>query len=189
MSYDLLLVRPRHGVSTETVAQSFLEDEGADPNPGPIDPSAESRKQELVRALRAVNSAFEPFEFDHAEIARMQGTSEDDARRMWRHVELNGPDDGNGIQITLHDDHANVTVPYWHRDAAARAAWSEIWSYLRVLESAGGLRTYDPQMEKVLELDRDLDAAMAMYAKGVAVTRQAAEAAAAPPKTPWWKVW
>lgn len=189
MSYDLLLVRPRQDVRVEDVARTFLEDEGDDPNPGPIQPAAETWKQELVRALREVNPALEPFAFDHAEIARMQSTSIDDARRMWRHVELNGPDGGNGIQITLHDDHANLTVPYWHRDAAARATWTEIWSYLRALDRAGGLRVYDPQLERALDLERDLDAVLAMYSNGVAVTRRAAESAAAPPKKPWWKIW
>jgi hypothetical protein len=189
LSYDLLLVRVRGKVDAAQLAQAFLEDEGDDPNAGPIDPAAEAWKQKLVGALRAANPAFEPFAFDHAEIARTRGTSVDEARRQWRHVELNGPDDSNGIQITIHDDHANLTVPYWHRDAAARDTWAEIWKYLQALERAGELRSYDPQLEKVLDLDRDLDAVMAMYAKGVAVTRQAAEAAAAPPKKPWWRVW
>jgi hypothetical protein len=47
---------------------------------------------------------------------------EDEARVRYRHVELNGPENGNGIQITLYDDNASITIPYWHQpEAPARA--------------------------------------------------------------------
>jgi hypothetical protein len=42
----------------------------------------------------------------------MEGITEDEARVRFRHIELNGADDGNGIQITLSDDTADITVPY-----------------------------------------------------------------------------
>jgi hypothetical protein len=39
----------------------------------------------------------------------------------------NGPtEETNGIEITLFDDEASVTVPFWHQGAAARRVFEEI---------------------------------------------------------------
>lgn len=192
MSYDLHLFRPVPGTDLAAAAESSLDAaEDAAEDPGPPDPAAEARKRELVDALRRVNPVLTPFQFDHAAIARHASISEDEARRRWRHVELNGADDGNGIQIALHDATASVTLPYWHRDAAARATWEEVWSYLRVLESQGGFRTWDPQIERVLDLARDLEAVLSAYARGVTALDRVASTGygAAPAKRPWWKLW
>jgi hypothetical protein len=187
MSYDLYLIKA--DIDAVTVVEALLRDsEGDDPNPGELDPSAEARKQHLVQALQASNPALKPFEFDHSEIARIEGISEAEARRSWRHVELNGPEDGNGIQITLHDETATVTVPYWHQGEAAAAVWEEIWTYLGVLQSSGGFRTYDPQLKRILELKRDREAVMQTYARGVTFTEQVV-GKAQPGKKPWWKFW
>ena len=67
----------------------------------------------------------------------------EDAKKKYRHIELNGPtEETNGIQITLFDDEASVTVPFWHQGAAARRVFEEIWSYVEIIEREGGfLRT------------------------------------------------
>jgi hypothetical protein len=184
VSYDLYLVRS--GTSAPAAAQLVLENTDADdPNPGPIDPAAEERKSHLVAALRRVNIGLEPFIFDYAEIARLQSASEDEARRRWRHIELNGPDDGNGIQITLNDETVTVTVPYWHRGVAADGVWEEIWRYLHVLCTEGRFDVYDPQLDRMLQLQSDFSDVVAAYGRGVGVT----ERAVGGPKKPWWRFW
>jgi hypothetical protein len=54
------------------------------------------------------------------------------------------------------------------------AVWEEIWTYLGVLQSNCGFRTYDPQLERFLELKHDREVVMQAYAQVVALTKQAA---------------
>ena len=184
MSYDLHLVRA--GMTAIDAAELVLGDVDPDnPNPGAFSPAAEARKAHLTQALRSVNPALEPFAFDYAEIARFLNISEEDARLKWRHIELNGPDGGNGIQITLHDETATVTVPYWHHGIAANTVWEEIWTYLTVLKTDGGLDVYDPQLDRILDLSTDLGAVLSTYGGVVGSVDQVA----AKLKKPWWKFW
>lgn len=188
MSYDLHLVRATNEADALFAATHPDQSESEGPNIGPIDPEAEAWKARLVRALRKVNPALEPFVFDHAEIAGLLNITEGEAREQWRHVELNGPDDGNGIQLTIFDASASITAPYWHRGNAAREVFREIWQYLEVLTREGGLWVYDPQLERILRLAGDFDAAVSAYADGMAFTDPVAAKVSEPRKL-WWKIW
>ena len=190
MSYDLHLFRPQPGVELIATAHSLLADQDSDAqSPGPVDLAAEERKEALAAALQSLNPALERFRFDYSEIARLQAVSEDEARRRWRRIELNGPDGSSGIQITLQDSSAAIAVPYWHQGDKARNTWAELWSYLDVLERQGGYRTYDPQLEKVLDLGLDREAVLTAYDRGVSVTRQVAAKHDRSSPKPWWKIW
>jgi hypothetical protein len=114
MSYDLHLFRPEVGVDPLETAKRLLdEDEEFDEiKPGLLVPEKEERKHTLAQALIKLNPELSIFEFGFKEIAEMEGITEDEARVRFRHIELNGADDGNGIQITLSDDTADITVPY-----------------------------------------------------------------------------
>ena len=104
----------------------------------------------------------------------MENVTEAEARRRWRHIEMNATEDGNGIQITLDDESASVTVPYWHKGNVARAVWGEIWMYLSLLEREGPFHTYDPQRERIVDIEKDLEAVLATYAGGVDFTASVA---------------
>ncbi|KAF0245815.1 MAG: hypothetical protein FD180_1289 [Planctomycetota bacterium] len=190
MSYDLHLFRPQPGKDLTEAALASLEDDSENASPGAKDPEGEKRKKAMSEALRKANPGLS--EFKDEEEADALGEAAEEARRQWQPIELNGPDDGNGIQITLYDDTAAVTVPYWHKEQAARRVMGEIWEYLEVLQSQGGFRTYDPQIEKVLDLAADRDAVLGAYATGVGHTddigRRETEGAEKPSK-PWWKFW
>ncbi len=189
MSYDLYLLRLADAADPLASARANLERlEDEDVDPGPPDLAAEERKQALADGLRARHPELQPFPFDYPGIARLQGISEEEARRRFRHIELNGPDDGNGIQIELFDDRATVTVPYWHHGPEADPVFAEIWEYLAVLESAGGYRTYDPQLDRILDLGQDLEPALQAYAHGLEVTYAEARKLVEP-KRPWWRFW
>lgn len=189
MSYDLHLVRPKPGEDPIEIAQAMLADDEEDGiDPGPVSSTAEQRKQRLVGALQKLNPELEPFQFGYAEIAQTHGITEAEARERFRHIELNGREDGNGIQITIHDNKADLTVPYWHSGAAANAAWKEIWSYLGVLEREGEFVVYDPQLDRILDLGRDFDAVASQY--GAVVQSMSAENVTDTPSSkPWWKFW
>ncbi len=190
MSYDFHLLRLAGGRDPSAEAREFLEStaEAEVLNPGPPDPAKEERKQALAAALRAADPRLEAFPFDYAEIARAEGIPEDEARARYRHIELNGPDEGSGIQIELYDDSATVTVPYWHHGTEAEPVFAEIWRYLSVLEGDGGFRTYDPQLERVLDLGRDRAAVLEAYARGLEVTFAEAKKLIEP-RRPWWRFW
>src|SRR5262245_19436588 len=134
MSYDLHLVPTSVGVDVLASARALLEEDADEINPGPPVPDKEAKKHRLAAALLRDNPDLEPFQFGYTEIAAKYGISEDEARIRYRHIELNGPDDGNGIQITIYDDTADITVPYWHQPAQSVEVFNEIWGYLRILE-------------------------------------------------------
>ena len=192
MSYDLHLFKPRQDESLETTAVATLEDGASDViNPGPLRPESEAAKQRLAAALMAENPDLHIYPFDFAAIARSESTSEAEARVRHRHLELNGPEDGPGIQVTLLDQTASVTVPYWHAGADAEPVFAEIWRYLELLEREGGFRTYDPQLARILDLGQDFGAVVEEYlavadrVQGTSAGRRSGAVA----RRPWWKFW
>ena len=183
MSYDFRLCLPQAGRSREEIATAAEEDLGiTDPVP-----AKEERKQRISAALIARNPMLEPFAFGFDQIAKLEKISVEDAKKKYRHIELNGPTEGsNGIQITLFDDEASVTVPYWHHGATARRVFEEIWTYLEIIEREGGFFTYDPQVERVLDLRKDFEASLDCYD---IVSREIADQFPVQQKKPWWQFW
>ena len=183
MSYDFRLCLPQAGRSREEIATAHGEELGiTDPVP-----AKEERKQRISAALIAHNPTLEPFAFGFDELSKLENITVEDAMKKYRHIELNGPpEESNGIQITLFDDEASVTVPYWHRGVAARRVFEEIWSYLEIIEREGGFFTYDPQIDRVLDLGKDFEASLGCYDR---VSREIADQFPVQQKKPWWQFW
>ena len=192
MSYDFNLVRIPPGSHPQTVIQASLAaEEASELNPGESNPTKEEAKRRLVAALQAVNPLLEAFPFNYVELARLNNISEQEAKRRFRHVELNGPEDGNGIQITLFDDTASITIPYWHHGRDAEEVLRETWSYLEVLEHEEGFQAYDPQLERLLSLRMDFNAVLGKYAEGVRFTDKISAdiSTGSRQQKPWWRFW
>ena len=188
MSYDLYAFRPVAGEDLSALARSKLAQESGTINRGGPSDEAEARKNELAQALLTANPLLARIEFDYTEIAQFENISEDEARRRYRHIEMNGPADGNGIQITLYDDRASISVPYWHQSAAARAVFDEIGRYIRILKASGGFFIYDPQIGRVLDLASDLPDVLNTYGSVVAKLAESVQTTRADER-PWWKFW
>jgi len=188
MSYDFHLVPQTTAEDPVEAARAWLERDEHEINPGPPVPEKEERKKRLARLLVESNPELEPFSFGFSEIAKTYNWTEDEARVRFRHVELNGPEDGNGIQITLYDDTADIAVPYWHQPEAAGAVFDEIWRYLTILVEEGGLMVYDPQLDRILDLTSDRDEVLKTYS-GVVASMPDIAANATTRRTPWWKFW
>lgn len=185
MSYDLRLFRPRPGVDPLETAH---EDEPEPPDTPP-DPAKEAVKRSVAEALMALDPTLQVFHMAFDDIARVQGISVEEARERYRHIELNGPeDDEAGIQVTLYDDEATVTVPYWHRGEAAQKVFRKIWQYLEVIWRLCGYVVYDPQLDRVFDPPAELDAAIAAYT-GVSENLETIVTGKATPPKPWWKFW
>ena len=148
MSYDFQLFRPRAGEDPYVTAQRDSEEF----DDSPPDPPKEALKRRVADALIAHNPKLEIFKFGYEEIAKFEKITVEQARLKYRHLELNGPEEGSdGIQITLFDDEASVTVPFWHEGDKAADTFREIWSYLEIISREAGYRIYDPQLDRILE--------------------------------------
>jgi hypothetical protein len=149
MSYELhLLRRGQDGPWDHSIEKEL--------NPGPIVDSKEQEKQYLAGALCRFNQALKEARFDYTSLAASQKVDEAEARRRFRHIELNS-DDYSGIQITLFDDTVDLIFPYWHSGEQARSVLQQVWDYLAVLQTWGSFVTYDAQLERVLNLDTDFE--------------------------------
>src|SRR5262245_29563631 len=184
MSYDFHLFLPKPGVYPLVTAQTEFDDddEGGEINPGPPDPGKESRKRAIAAALTKEDPALEVFQFRFEEISKSENITIEEAKVRYRHMELNGPDDGPGIQITLVDDRASLTVPYWHTGEKANAVFAQIWKYLAVIQNVAGYQIYDPQTECIINLSSDRERVTNFYANVATGVTTAM-------KRPWWKFW
>jgi hypothetical protein len=175
MSYDLDLFRaPAHG-DPLAFARASYEGSG-DPEPRVPDSGWRER---MHAAAAAVTEADFSFEAEHAG----EGTEEE-------RVELNGPEEGTGLQVLIFADAAYVHLPFWHTGEDARQAWEQAWTVLRVLQRETGWIIYDPQLDRLLDLDAHRADVEAEYGRGMA-TAQAISAAPliAAQQRPWWKFW
>lgn len=188
MSYDLYLLRPTAGKDPIEEAEALFNEDVDEIDPGIPDPQKDATKTQLAKQLQLINPSLEVFQFDYGEIAKSLKISEQEARSQYRHIEINEADGGKGIQITLYDDTASLTIPYWHTGEKAGEVWREAWQYLECLEREGGFSTYDPQLDRMLKLVSDLEEVRKRYADGTGVIKQAVVEMTKPPK-PWWKFW
>lgn len=188
MSYDLHLIVRSSGTDLLQTRRADLASDNDELNPGPPVPEKEERKRNLADRLLRANPDFEEFAFGFAEIANAYGCTESEARERFRHIELNGPDDDNGIQITLYDDSADIAVPYWHDSDAAHCVFEEVWQYLTILAEHGGFEVYDPQLDRMLDLANDRGEVTMTYSR---VMDQVGKTLGSrdDTKKPWWKFW
>ncbi len=159
MSYDIYLLRVPPGEEAEDVLDRHLDEQEAELNPGPLVQGIEEEKQRLAKALMQFNPALRFAPVDYAGLAAMYNIDEEESRRRHRHLELSA-DDYTGIQITLWDSVADVSFPYWHAGEQARRVLLQVWDYLILMRSHGFVG-YDPQLNRVLDLDADFDLVLA----------------------------
>jgi hypothetical protein len=173
-------VRAPAGADDEEVAAlaraaADAEEDDARPRDPRTLAAAESGRRALVDALRAAAPALREAPLDHALIARETGVSEGESRRRYRWTVLEGPEEPAGIQITLYDEWATITMP-WGAAGSSPAAMAELWRYLEVLTAAGGYTVYDPTGDNVVDVAAGPDGGRAPE----------------PPRAagrPWWKFW
>ncbi len=152
MSYDLRLCLREEGRSPEEVATREVEEVAA---PSPDD-------QHRALHLATILSAAFP-QFTRTDIADAPG---EPAREAVRTLELTSPEGGTGLQITLSAREAGLSLPYHAHPDQGRAAVAEMWRCAQILEQEGGFFTYDPQLGRVLDLAKDHDEALAVFAYG-----------------------
>ena len=156
MSYGFDLMRIPPGPNpTEAWLRLRDQQQPRPADPGPLDAAKESLKQRLVAALTARNPELKVFERNYARIAQNRSISEEEARRLFRDVQLN--DHAHSIQIELFDDAAGVAFSFSGDTGDCEQAFQALWSSLEILESAGGFSVYDEQLARVVNLAQDHD--------------------------------
>lgn len=164
MSYDLTLFRPEKGEDHLITLERILDTDL------PETPAETERKRQLAETLKAAHPNLEEF----------PGEGE---------IELNTPEGGSGIQITLEARTASITLPYWHQDEAkARAAIDDLWRYLATFERAAGYIAFDGQLDRTLDLAQDRPNVLAAYCEGAGLIPKVAKTPTTPAR-PWWKFW
>ena len=185
MSYDFRLVKRKRGEDPLLTARA--DSDGLPTTPA--DPQKELLKRKVADALIARNPQLHVFQFDYDAVAKSQKISVEEARLKFRHLELNGPEENcNGIQITLFDDEASVTVPFWHEGDKAADTFREIWSYLEIISREADYVIYDPQIDRVLDPSAGFDEPLSCYAGAMQQIHQTLPASGGE-RRPWWKFW
>lgn len=163
MSYDLHLFRPPPGADLAAAGLHSFQHEGD----GPATPESEARKRALADALIRHDPRLTVLPEDWPEASLIPPPP----------VELSANDE-SGIRIMIFDLTAAIELPY----ARGNDAWERARGYLRVLEAAGGFRSFDPQTGEVLDLgaapsDGDTDG----YRRGNAVVQRILQQSDDPP--------
>ena len=171
MSYDLDLFELPPNADPEEILAEITERADRRAMTSTHDESLRQRMLKLAEALQQANP-----EFEVSDVISGGG------------LELNGPEDSNGIQIMLFDESAGVSVPYWHKGEKAYEVFREIWTYLRIIEEKAGYVTYDSQVGHVLDLDNDFDDVVGTYAP---ISRDLSRMIAGTKveKRRWWQFW
>ena len=129
--------------------------------------------EEPVEDVAARARAGEEQAPDPAEIRRMAGVLQSalpslvksDAAKGWR---LTHP--GSGARIAMQGDEFRIVVPRSHAAATARTVWGDLWVVLRTLE-AEGYAAYDAQLDRVIDLESDLDPVVKERDSGARIRR------------------
>ncbi len=185
MSYDFRLFKGRANEDALDIARA-----NSDCFPMSLpDPQKEALKRKVADALIEQNSKLQVFQFDYEAVAKSQKISVEDARLKFRYLELNGPmENCTGIQITLYDDEAAVTVAFWHQGDKAASIFREIWNYLNIISREAGYLIYDPQLDRIVDPSAGFEDALACYAAAMREIHPTLPGDGGE-KKPWWKFW
>ena len=159
VSYELRLAKPR----AEGIHAPLSSCSAADFSSTPPDSRKEVLKRRVAERLIARNPQLQLYQFPYEKIAQFERLSLEETRRKYRHLELNGPEGGNGIQVTLWDDDASLSLPFWHELKKAEQAFLELWSYADIVCRETGYAVYDPQIERTLDPSAGCEEALANY--------------------------
>jgi hypothetical protein len=78
-------------------------------------------------------------------------------------IDIDEGANSNGAQIALFPNEVGVTVPYWHEGEAAQEVFRQIWDYLHIIQQMTHHVIFDPQLGRLIDLEKDFDAVLAAY--------------------------
>ena len=73
-------------------------------------------------------------------------------------------DEVEGIRITLYATGAQVSIPFWYTDdAVIEIAFQTAQHYILIILSHTGYAVYDPQLSRIVDIERDLTEMIRAY--------------------------
>lgn len=143
MSVDFYLLPGSIVGSDAENARLFLDEEKHRRPLQAPDEGLEHRKRELAKTLLGMRPSFLEFAFNFEEIARFENISIAEARRKYRHIEINGPH--SSIQFLFFDRHISV-------HCYSGMTSEEIEALLLVMSVQGDFVVFDPQSNRVFDV-------------------------------------
>jgi len=189
MSYDLYCYRSTSAVPNASEARVLVEPFNADGEAGRTNDTLSDMRDKVALALLEQNPRLEQFQFDYAEIAKVDGISEQEARARYQHIELNPSEGDLAIQLTVYGDHVFITIPYWYRGSDADRVFSELSRYLRAVRRTAGFFAYDPQTDVAFDPEQTGFPDHLQYDKVVKEVPKIVNQAVGKPNKHWWKFW
>jgi hypothetical protein len=186
MSYDIYALQVPPGEANADTLDAILARETATDRMTPLDPAKEARKRSIASALATSGRGYEIVEHKYEDVAETHEMSEEEARRLLRHVQC----DNGTVLVEVEDQHAAVRVPLAGSLVGDEIA-DDVFGALRVLRDEAHLTPYDPQLERELDLEADADRAAFLdaFARAVeeAKSKGVEERVEDRPRSPWWK--
>jgi hypothetical protein len=212
MSYDLYLFPRRAGLDDQELIDAWEQEveEREELNPGALDAVLEERKAALAARLQEALPAFRRQVADYDEVARVLGVSVREARRQYRHIDL---EDDLGVSVALYDTEVAINIPFAPGDDTSapempqRARHEALRRALAaggLLQGATGWVVYDPQLERLVDPKVDAREIGTVYHEAASKlpdlltvppepgSLAGGGEAAVPegaPREPWWRRW
>ncbi len=184
MSYDIYCYKSKLDKPDLEEAQAIMEMDEEDST------QDFETKFKIAKSLIEYNPKLESFEFDYEEISKLKGTSIDDAKDAFEHIELNTPDGELATQITIYGDTVSITVPYWYSGEKAEEVFNNVTQYAKVIRQTAGYFVYDPQTDKVFDpLNENIFELDIYQIMTEQVGKMKSEQSVKSNKKPWWKFW
>ena len=161
MSYDLYLLEPVAGQDPMETLEARAGDES------PLTAGAAERNRRIADALKAANPAYHPMDSPSEEYIAVT--------------------DQKGIEVSLFEDEAAITFPYWD-SLDTGYLLQEIERAAAIVSAETGWKLYDPQLEKFLDPSRDGAEFRKAFGAGTRVVNEInEEQQVAEARPPWWK--
>jgi hypothetical protein len=162
MSYDLIVAEKAPGEDWATVLSRI---EAA---PGPGGTLSETRRgvwERVAARLLTIDGQFE--RFDAPAFIEVS------------HETL-------GIQVSMFEQEASVSVPFWHEGGASHSVMLVVGQIVEVVRELSGWSVWDPQLGQELESQ---DALVTAGAPLMSDTAESLTEIVAERRRPWWKFW
>lgn len=117
--------------------------------------------------------------------ARERGMTELEVRQTLSVIEMFVPNDGTDAYFEVYSDSAHVSIPFGHRPPRLETALHRVREYLEALEQELECVTFDSQLKRVIDLERDYPAVREKY---VALAERSAQVDGGRTSR-WWKLW
>jgi hypothetical protein len=144
MSYDFTMFALEPSADLHIVLSAREQTSG----PNLFNSESRQRSQAIANALRFKNP-----QLDWRPIAIANRES----------IQVDGGENGDGIQVSLRPNEAGVTVPYWHTAQRAYEVFRQIWDYLKIIQQMNAFVIYDPQLDRIIDLEIDFNSVLSTY--------------------------